>query len=118
MTRATLLAKLLANAAAVLAAIGIAVAGDAITGSARAQAYYYYQCPAGYYWDPNYGCLPLNYFYGPPAYVYPDIGFGFFYGGRWYGHPYHGAPHGGAPHGAPPHGGAPHGAPHGGGGHH
>ena len=97
-------------APALALAVLITAGGDAITGSARAQAYYY-QCPAGYYWDPYYGCLPLGYFYGPPRYVYPDIGFGFFYGGRWYGgpHPHRGAPHGGAPHGAPhaaPHGGA------------
>lgn len=110
--------KCLAGAALTLALLCSAAGDDAITGSVRAQAYYY-QCPAGYYWDPSYGCLPLRYFYGPPTYVYPDIGFGLFYGGRWYARPHPharpGAPHGGAPHGAlhgAPHG-VPHGAPHG-----
>lgn len=94
--------KLLAGACLALAMIGLAGASDALLGSARAQAYYY-QCPVGYYWDPTYGCLPLGYLYGPPTYIYPDIGFGFFYGGHWYAHPGHPgghpAPRGGAPHG-------------------
>ena len=50
---------------------------------AHLSAQIYYQCPDGYYYDPNYGCLPLSYFYGPPAYVFPFAGFGFFYGGNW-----------------------------------
>jgi hypothetical protein len=66
--------------------------------------------PDGYYYDPAYGCEPLSYFYGPPTYVYPDYGFGFFYGGGW-GRGGHGFGHGG---GHP--GGGFHGGVHGGGG--
>ena len=73
-------AKILQRALLFLTAIGLAVGGDAISESAYGQPYPYYQCPAGYYWDPYYGCLPLSYFYGPPYYAYPDLGFGFFYG--------------------------------------
>jgi hypothetical protein len=62
-------------------AIGIALAGAMMPGRLSAQIYD--QCPIGYYYDPNYGCLPLSYFYGPPAYPYPNLGFGFFYGGNW-----------------------------------
>lgn len=64
-----------------LLAIGLAVAVGAASQGAYGQAYY--ACPPGYYWSPGYGCLPLSYFYGPPYYVYPDFGFGFFYGGVW-----------------------------------
>lgn len=110
--------KLFAAACLVSALTGLFGAGDALFERAQAQPYPY-QCPVGYYWNPTYGCLPLSYLYGPPTYVYPDIGFGFFYGGRWSPRP---GPHGGhpgAPHGGAPHGGATHGgAPHGGGSHH
>ena len=60
-----------------------------------------YVCPDGYYYDPTYGCVPNDYLTGPPYYyVYPDFGFGFFYGGGWQrGHgavpPPHGVFHGG-----------------------
>ncbi len=72
-------------------------------------------CPVGYYYDSYYGCLPLPYLYGPPTYVYPDLGFLFFYGGRWGrgGHERFG--HGG-PHGRHPGGGRPPGGGHPGGG--
>ena len=91
-------------------------AGVLSTRPADAQVGYPYNCPPGYFFDPSYGCIPLSYFYGPPTYVYPGFGFGFFYGGHWdHWHGGHAAPHGGAPHGGAPHGGAPHG---GGGGHH
>lgn len=73
-------AKTLPGALLFLTAIGLAVGADAISESAYGQPYPYYQCPAGYYWDPYYGCLPVNYIYGPPYYAYPDLGFGFFYG--------------------------------------
>ena len=64
--------------ALVTLATGLTVVAGAMSG--RAQAQVYYQCPAGYYFDPSYGCLPLSYFYGPPYYPYPDFGFDFFYG--------------------------------------
>lgn len=68
------------------AAIAIALAGTAISGQAQAQVY----CPPGYYYDPYYGCAPLAYFYGPPYYAYPDLGFSFFYGpGFYYGRGYY-----------------------------
>ncbi len=90
-------AKILSWGLLVAAALGLAV-GAAMIRPADAQVYP--ACPYGYYFDPTYGCLPLNYFYGPPSYVYPGYSFGFFYGGHWgdwhRGHP---APRGGAPHG-------------------
>jgi hypothetical protein len=103
-------AKILSGAILFLAAIGFAVAVDATSEGAYAQGYPL--CPAGYYWDPNYGsCLPLNYFYGPPYYVYPDFGFNFFYGGGW------GARRGyGVGRGVAPRGGGTHGVGRGGGG--
>lgn len=87
-----------------LSASALLFATDAVTPSADAQGYV---CPPGYYFDPYYGCLPLNYFYGPPYYVYPDFGFGFFYGPIGRGYRYGGiGPRGGV---------APHGGFHGGG---
>ena len=80
-------AKRLSGARLLFAAIGLA-AVSAISQEAYGQASY--PCQPGYYWDPNYGCLPLSYFYGPPTYVYPDFGFGFFYGGGWGGRPGYG----------------------------
>ena len=81
-----------ARAILFVSACGLLFAADAVSGSAEAQAYV---CAPGYYFDPYYGCLPLNYFYGPPYYVYPDYGFGFFYGPVGRGRGYGGiAPHG------------------------
>jgi hypothetical protein len=76
----------------ILAALAIVAAFAGLMLPTRTPAEVYDQCPVGYYYDPNYGCLPLSYFYGPPAYGYPDLGFGFFYGGNWnrgapYGYP-------------------------------
>ncbi len=97
-------------------AIGLGLAAS----STHLSAQIYYQCPDGYYYDPNYGCLPLSYYYGPPSYILPFAGFGFFYGGNWArrggfthggGHPSY--PHGG---GHSPRGGR--GGHPGGGGHH
>jgi len=104
MTRATLVS----GTVLLLAALGLAVG---VLASRPADAQVVYQCPPGYAYDPTYGCLPLSYFYGPPAYPYPGVGFGFFYGGHW-DRWHDGGPRGGAPHGG---GGAPHGG--GGGGH-
>lgn len=88
--------RILPKALLFLATIGLAIAVDAMSESAHAQVY----CPAGYYWDPNYGCLPLSYFYGPPYYVYPDYGFGFFYGPGFRGYGYgRGVGRGGGAHG-------------------
>jgi hypothetical protein len=84
------LGKILARAAI---GIGLAVAAPSAQLSAQI-----YQCPDGYYYDPNYGCLPLSYYYGPPTYILPFAGFGFFYGGNW-GH------RGGFAHGGHPVGG-------------
>ena len=110
----------------VLLLIGGAVA--ALGASAPARAQYVVQCPPGYYYYPDYGCVPPGYFYGPPYYAYPDFGFGFFFGNRWGqrwggGHPaYHGRGGWGGHGGGAPHGGSwgGHGgrAPHGGGGGH
>lgn len=74
-------AKILPSAALFIGGIGLVIAVSVISECASAQTYY--QCPDGYYYDPVYGCEPLSYFYGPPTYVYPDTGFGFFYGGGW-----------------------------------
>ena len=90
--------------------------------SAHLSAQIYYQCPDGYYYDPNYGCLPLSYFYGPPTYILPFAGFGFFYGGNWgrgggYPHGGGGFAHGGGHPGGGGHFAAGSGHPGGGGGH-
>ena len=74
-------AKILPRSALFIGGIALIVF-SAVSERVSAQAYYY-QCPDGYYYDPVYGCEPLSYFYGPPTYVYPDSGFGFFYGGGW-----------------------------------
>lgn len=110
--------RTLASAIVVVLGIGVAFSGFALLAPARAQ--YGYACPPGYYFYPNYGCVPSGYLYAPPYYAYPDFGFDFFYGPGWgrrwggsYGHG-GGASHGGVGHG----GGAPHGGVgHGGGGH-
>ncbi|HUK61377.1 MAG TPA: hypothetical protein VLV50_19250 [Stellaceae bacterium] len=94
-------AKMLARALFLVSALALVFAADAVSGRASAQVV----CAYGYYWDPVYGCVPVPYFYGPPYYAYPDLGFGFFYGPAWRGGHYHGY-------------GPPHGAPHGGSGHH
>jgi hypothetical protein len=107
--------RILANAA-----ICIVLTGTITT--VRVSGQIYDQCPAGYYFDPNYGCLPLSYFYGPPTVTYPYPGFGFFYGGNWSrgappgyyrggGHPGGGVHAGGAVHmgGGHPGGGGGHG---------
>jgi len=100
MTRATLRS----GTVLLLVALGCA-AGGLLPRHADAQVVY--ECPPGYAYDPTYGCVPLSYFYGPPAYVYPGFGFGFFYGGHW-DHWHEGHPRGGAPHGGAPHGGGGH----------
>ena len=103
-------AKTLSRACLFVSVLALA-AGAATSRSAHAQGYPY-QCPPGYYFDPNYGCVPLSYFYGPPTYVYPGFSFGFFYGGHWdHWHGHH-------PGGAPPRGGPPHGGGGSRGGHH
>ena len=103
---------ILACAAAVSLGMGIALVG--IAAPMPAQAQYPYACPPGYYFDPNYGCVPAAYLYGPPYYPYPYFGYDFFYGGGWDG-VYRGGGHpGGVPHGSL--GGHTGGAPHGGGG--
>lgn len=82
----------------------LAVAGATLSAPAPAQNVPpppVYQCPPGYYYYPDYGCVPPGYLYGPPYYAYPDFGFEFFYGPGW-GREWHGAP---APHGGPPSGG-------------
>jgi len=96
-------AKILPRATFFIAHISLIIAILLI--SERVSAQTYYQCPDGYYYDPVYGCEPLSYFYGPPTYVYPDNGFGFFYGGGWGrgfgyrgGHPAGGAHFGGGGH--------------------
>jgi hypothetical protein len=97
-----------------LGSFAIVIAASAIY--QRASAQYDYQCPDGYYYLAGYGCAPLSYSYGPPAYVYPDSGFGFFYGGGWGGG--RGFRGGGGGHGGGGHGGGGHGGGgHGGGGH-
>jgi hypothetical protein len=95
--------------------VGMALVLSALVPSARAQ----YACPAGYYYDPTYGCVP-NTYQTWPYYAYPDYGFDFFYGpgwgGRWGG--YHGGGRvygGGGYHGG---GGGRGGGGHGGGGFH
>ena len=106
--------RTLASITCILLGIAAALAGFAVAVPARAQ--YVYQCPPGYYYYPNYGCVLPGYYYAPPYYAYPDFGFDFFYGGGWGGY-YRGrgiAPRGGAPHGAVSHGGGGHGGGHGG----
>jgi hypothetical protein len=103
------------NAAAALLFFALAAMNTTFN-TARAQITPY--CGLNMYWDPNYGCLPLTYFYGPPYYAYPSLGFRFFYGPGWgwgWRNSIHGPSHfNGAPHGGGvPHGGAP---SHGGGG--
>jgi hypothetical protein len=79
------------------------LSGAALIPSARAQ----YACPAYYYYDPTYGCVPNSYLTWP-YYAYPDYGFDFFYGpgwgGRWGGYR-GGGYHGGGYHGGGAHGG-------------
>jgi hypothetical protein len=97
--------KILPRTVLFLGSLALAVAACAI--SQRASAQYDYQCPVGYYFLAGYGCAPLSYYYGSPGYVYPDTGFGFFYGGGWgrgyrgggWGGGYHGGGHGGGGHG-------------------
>jgi hypothetical protein len=60
---------------------GAAVVVAVLATGQRTSAQYPYQCPVGYYYLAGYGCAPLDYYYGPPDYIYP--GFGFFYGGSW-----------------------------------
>jgi hypothetical protein len=103
----------------ILAGIAIGAALASAMMPARLSAQIPYQCPIGYYYYPNYGCLPLSYFYGPPAYPYANLGFGFFYGGNWNrgvpsgyaGRAYSGGGHVAAGHvtGARPAGGGAHG---------
>jgi len=52
-------------------------------------------CPPGYAYLAGYGCEPLQYFYGPPYYTYPDYGFGLFYGRRGWGRGFGGRGFGG-----------------------
>jgi hypothetical protein len=73
--------RLLPKLRLALGIVGLVVAASCIPEPAAAQIYYY-QCPPGYAYRAGYGCLPLSYFYGPPTYVYPNYGFGFFYGPR------------------------------------
>jgi hypothetical protein len=105
------------GASAVLLGISLAVAVCVRPGAALAQ--YGYPCPLGYYYYPNYGCVPPGYFYGSPYYAYPDFGFELFYGpgwGRRWGSYYgqgRGLPHGGGiPRGGAPPGGGGHGGGH------
>ena len=98
--------KILPTSALFIGCIGLVIALSLI--SERVSSQTYYQCPDGYYYDPVYGCEPLSYFYGPPTYVYPDNGFGFFYGGGWGRGFSHGGGHpggGGRPGGGGGHGG-------------
>jgi hypothetical protein len=112
--------RALPKALLLLGALGVACA-TAAPPSAQAQDYV---CPDGYYYVEGYGCAPLSYYYGPD--IVPDLGFGFFYGGRWgggyrgngfHGGGFHGGFHGGGFHGGG--GGGFHGGGggHGGGGH-
>lgn len=71
--------KILPRTTLFLGAIALVAATLATGQRASAQ----YVCPAGYYYLAGYGCVPLDYSYGPPDYIYPDYGFGFFYGGGW-----------------------------------
>lgn len=91
-------------AGAMVVSLGIAAGLAGVAAPARAQIVY--QCPLGYYYYPDYGCVPQNYFYGQPYYFEPGFGFGFFFGGPRGGSrghfepPHHATPHpGGAPHG-------------------
>ncbi|MFI4948247.1 MAG: hypothetical protein ACHQC9_05560 [Alphaproteobacteria bacterium] len=102
--------KILPRTVLLLGSFALLVAASAI--SQRASAQYAYQCPAGYYYVAGYGCAPLSYYYGSPGYIYPDTGFGFFYGGGW-GGGYRGGGWGRGYHGGGGHGGVGHG----GGGH-
>ena len=111
--------KTMASTSAVLLGLGLAIAGCMMPVAARAQ--YGVPCPPGYYFYPNYGCVPPGYFNGSPYYAYPDFGFDLFYGPGWgrrwggYYGPGRGFPHGGGvPHGGAPHGGGGHGGGHGG----
>lgn len=96
-------ARTLARKIGSFAGVALVLSAAALIPSARAQ----YVCPAGYYYDPTYGCVPNTYL-TYPYYAYPDYGFNFFYGPGWSGR--WGAYGGGRAHG----GGAYHG---GGGGH-
>ena len=87
----------LARAAIFLIGTGLALAVTAMP--TRAFAQYPYACPAGYYYDAIYGCVPASYYYGPSYYPYPAFGFGSVYGGGWRGG-YHGGYRGGAAHGS------------------
>lgn len=96
--------------------IGVALAGCVVAAPGPVPL----ACPAGYYFDPDYGCVPPAYLYGPPYYAEPGVGFDFFYGGRWGGYDGRAAPppRGGAPRGPAPHRDVPSGvggraAPHG-----
>ena len=71
--------RLLPKLKLALGVVGLVIAASCISEPAAAQVYYY-QCPPGYAYQAGYGCLPLSYFYGPPAYVYPNFSFPFFYG--------------------------------------
>jgi hypothetical protein len=103
-----------------LGSLALVVAALAIGQRASAQSDY--QCPDGYYYIASYGCAPLSYYYGDPGSVFPDTGFGFFYGGGFgrgvgAGRGFHGGgEHGGGFHGGGGHGGGGHGGG-GGGGH-
>ncbi len=89
-----------------VATLGVMLAVAGATQSTPAHAQYAPVCPPGYYYYPAYGCVPPGYFYGPPYYVYPDFGFGFFYGPGW-GRGWRGGPafRGGLPGGGGFHGG-------------
>jgi hypothetical protein len=118
--------RTLAGVCSMLLGIGFMTAGCLLP--APAQAQYGYPCAPGYYYYPNYGCVPPGYFYGYPYYAYPDFGFDFFYGPGWgrrwggyygpgrgvppRGWGFHGGPPGRAPHGGAPHGGGGHGGGH------
>jgi hypothetical protein len=102
--------KILPRTILFLGSLALVIAALAV--GQRASAQYDYQCPAGYYYIADYGCAPLSYYYGEPGYVYPDTGFGFFYGGGWgrgrgfgAGREFHGGGHGGGFHGGGGHGG-------------
>lgn len=100
----------------------LAVAAATVAAPRPAMAQYYYNCPAGYYYVPAYGCLPYAYApgYGYPYYDYYGYGpFGYIGGwGGWGGWEWGhrggwgragGWGHGGWGHGGGFHGGGGHG---------
>lgn len=101
----------------------LAVAAATVAAPRPAMAQYYYNCPAGYYYAPAYGCLPFAYApgYGYPYYDYYGYGpFGYIgsWGGWGWGHRGGWGRAGGWGHGGWGHGGGFRGGGfHGGGGH-